>query len=99
MLETMLDLFYAFIFVAGAAGLAVIATLGTTFTTAGDARRPSASVTGKLVQAVVPLRQAAAVVLTLVPRDGTGTKLLHELRQPPPSSSKRSSGSRIWSQS
>jgi hypothetical protein len=47
----MLDLFYAFIFVAGAAGLAVIATLGTrtTFTTAGDARRPSASVTGKLV--------------------------------------------------
>jgi hypothetical protein len=36
MLETMLDLFYAFIFVAGAAGLAVIATLGTTFITAGD---------------------------------------------------------------
>jgi len=38
MLETMLDLYYAFIFVAGAAGLAVIATLGTTFIWAGDAR-------------------------------------------------------------
>ncbi|MHC4709782.1 MAG: hypothetical protein ACYTA3_05010 [Planctomycetota bacterium] len=39
MLETMLNLFYAFIFVAGgAAGLAVIATLGTTFITADDAR-------------------------------------------------------------
>jgi hypothetical protein len=40
MLETMLNLSYAFIFVAGVAGLAVIATLGTTFITAGDVRTP-----------------------------------------------------------
>ncbi len=55
MLEAMLDLFYALIFVAGAAGLAVIATLGTTRTTASDARGPSVRGSGTRVQAVVGL--------------------------------------------
>lgn len=55
MLETMLHLFYAFIFVAGAARLAVIATRGKRSSRPVPRGRPSASGAGKIVDATMPV--------------------------------------------
>ncbi len=55
MLETILNHSYVFIFVAAAAALAVIASLATTLKRTSDATRQSATSSGKLVPAVVPI--------------------------------------------